>query len=230
MIRTANQARVLVFDLDDTLYPEHDFVASGFQAVDEELRRKRIAGFLPVAQELFQSGLRGKIFDAVLAQLGVSSSPELIAELVQVYRSHTPRLRLYPDAKWVLEHYAGERLGLVTDGISQTQRNKVRALGLEKCFAAVVYTDELGPERSKPSAVPFQTIATMLGIEGETHRLVYVADNPSKDFLAPNQLGWTTVRIQRGAGEYSKLQPVANSYSAHHEIPSLEALPQVLHD
>jgi putative hydrolase of the HAD superfamily len=227
MIQRADKNAVIVFDLDDTLYPECDFVASGFQAVDEELKRRNIHGFFPVASQLFQAGKRRTIFDAALAQLGVDANPKLIAELVEVYRSHAPRLQLFPDAQWALDRY-GAKLGLLTDGISRTQRNKVRALGLDARFAAAVYTSDLGEGLGKPSPVPFQTIAAMLGMQTEMHRLVYVADNPKKDFIAPNQLGWLTIRIQRGTGEYSALEPVEQSHVAQCEIHTLEELAKIV--
>jgi putative hydrolase of the HAD superfamily len=228
VIKSASQKLVIVFDLDDTLYPEHEFVASGFQAVDEELGRRGIHGFLPVARKLFDEGLRGTIFDAALIQLDVPFTPELIAELVETYRSHVPQLQLFPDASWALNRYASTTLGLLTDGISRTQRNKVLALGLMTRFAATIFTDELGPGLRKPSLVPFQRISAHLEVQPETHRLVYVADNPKKDFVAPNQLGWMTIRIQRGIGEYCKLDPIDQRHAPQHEINTLEELPQVL--
>jgi putative hydrolase of the HAD superfamily len=230
MIQAVDQHAVIVFDLDDTLYPEYDFVISGFQAVDEDLRRRNIQGFFPVARKLFQDGLRGTIFNAALGQLGIAHDPKLVDALVEVYRSHTPRLQLFPDARWILEHFGTTttKVGLITDGFGQTQRNKVQALGVEGRFAATIYTADLGPGQGKPSLTPFQNIAVMLGMQDEMHRLVYVADNPKKDFMAPNQLGWKTIRIQRGIGEYTALQPAEEKYAPHHEIHTLEALPQIL--
>ncbi|HTQ40744.1 MAG TPA: HAD family hydrolase [Pirellulales bacterium] len=229
MIHGVDRNAVIVFDLDDTLYPEHDFVASGFQAVDEELRRRSIQGFFSTAQKLFQGGLRGTVIDVALAQLGVETTPKLIAELVEIYRSHNPRLQLFPDARWVLEHFGTTtKMGLLTDGFGRTQRNKVRALGLDSRFTATMYTDDLGPEQRKPSLVPFQKIAGALGMQDEPQCLVYVADNPKKDFIAPNQLGWLTIRIQRGSGEYSALEPVEKNHAAKCEIHTLEQLPNIL--
>jgi putative hydrolase of the HAD superfamily len=229
VIQSSARNTVVVFDLDDTLYPEHDFVISGFQAVDEELRRRDIDGFFPTAQRLFQGGLRGTIFNAALEKLNVEPTAKLVSELVQIYRNHTPRLQLFPDARWALNHYsASAPIGLLTDGFAQTQRNKVRALGLDTRFRAAMYTGDLGPEQQKPSLVPFQKIATLLGIQEIGQRMVYVADNPKKDFIAPNQLGWLTVRIQRGTGEYTALEPLEKHHAAHHEICTLEELPQIL--
>jgi putative hydrolase of the HAD superfamily len=228
MIRPA-APHILVFDLDDTLYREHDFVLSGFQAVDRRLQATGIHGFGVVAQSLFMSGQRGNVFDEALKQLSVTPEKSLIAELVETYRSHAPILTLFSDAEWALSHYgSNSRIGLLTDGFATTQRNKVKALGLENRFAATMFTDDLGREHWKPSRLPFERIATILEAPSAAERFVYVADNPRKDFVAPNELGWTTVRVRRPGGEYSALEPQQETHSPKFEIENLEQLPSVL--
>jgi putative hydrolase of the HAD superfamily len=140
-----------------------------------------------------------------------------------------PRLTLFPDALWALDYF-GQRskIALLTDGFAAVQRNKVKGLGLENTFAAYIYTDELGRDAWKPSQTPFLKIAAMLEMQDTMESLVYVADNPTKDFIAPNQLGWTTVRVRRSGGEYSALEPRDDSHAPRHEISSLEELPGVL--
>src|SRR3546814_20288325 len=86
---------VIVLDLDDTLYLERDYVLSGFRAVGNWLEaHHEIRTFAGSATELFEAGRRGDIFDAALARLGVSPSPEMIQRLVAVYREHRPAIRL----------------------------------------------------------------------------------------------------------------------------------------
>ncbi len=54
--------RAVVFDLDDTLYPERAYVLSGFHAVaawaEEQLKIPRRLGFAELRQ-LFEDGVRG---------------------------------------------------------------------------------------------------------------------------------------------------------------------------
>jgi putative hydrolase of the HAD superfamily len=228
MIRTADQ-RMIIFDLDDTLYREHEFVFSGFQAVGRHLQATGVQGFAELAQQLFAAGQRGNVFDEALKQLAVPIEKATISELVETYRSHMPTLSLLPDAEWALSHYGGStRIGLLTDGFAATQRNKVRALGLADRFAATVFTDDFGRENWKPSRIPFERIATILGLPANSEQLVYVADNPRKDFVAPNALGWTTVRVRRPGGEYSALEPQDETHAPAFEINNLEQLPTVL--
>lgn len=191
----------IVFDLDDTLYLERDYAYSGFSAVADWLERTYgIGGFAEQARAAFSQGERKRVFDAALAALGVDPKPALIAELVQTYRSHQPDICLAEDAQRFLARWPGDHpLALLTDGFHQSQRNKVAALGLDGVrFSPIVYTDAWGSTYWKPHRRGFEFIASELGLPPAA--LVYVADNPAKDFIAPRALGWRTVRIARPAG------------------------------
>jgi putative hydrolase of the HAD superfamily len=192
----------LVFDLDDTLYPERMFVLGGFRAVDAWLSAQdAVNGFYDIAVRLFDEGCRGHVFDLALASLGVAHDAESIARLVSVYREHEPILTLHDDARWALERFRDtHRLGLLTDGYLATQRRKVRALGIESSFDVIVYSDAYGRECWKPSPVPYRAIMQRLGRPGDC--CTYISDNATKDFTSPRELGWTTVQIRRADGEY----------------------------
>lgn len=194
---------VVVFDLDDTLYLERDYVRSGFRAVDAWLASRGILGFFGEAWANFENGLRGKAFDRALEALGVTVDSAYIAQLVNVYRSHDPTLTLLDDATWALDRLraAGHRLALLTDGYLEMQQRKVQALSLAPRMDAVVYSDALGRAHWKPSPAAYEAVLNALGCAGE--RCVYVGDNPRKDIVSPRALGWTTVRVIRDGGEHS---------------------------
>lgn len=221
---------VLVFDLDDTLYSEREFVLSGFAAVDAWLaQRHGLAGFGAEATRLFEAGTRGRIFDEALRRLAVDGAGELVPHLVDVYRGHAPRISLLEEARWALQHFHGRlRLGLITDGHAATQRNKFAALGVSRYFAHVVFTDDLGRANWKPSPLPFRDVMDRLGCAGD--ECVYVGDNPVKDFVAPNALGWLTVQIRRGNGEYGTVDTgaLAPCHRPHLTIQSLYELESLL--
>jgi putative hydrolase of the HAD superfamily len=218
-----NNIKMLVFDLDDTLFPEREFVLSGFQAVNDWVKSKyRIFNFFDVAWKLFCEGQRGKIFDQTLDCLEIKYEPSLIQELVQVYREHKPAISLHEDAKWMLDHYKFEKqLGLITNGFLKTQQNKVKALGIESRFHEIVYCDAYGFVNWKPSLVPYQQMMKFTGFEGDNY--IYVGDHPYKDFVAAKKLGWLTLRICRQDGEYANV--IADeSFDAHFKIRSLYEL------
>ena len=219
--------RVLVFDLDDTLYPECDYVRSGFEAVDRWLRDQHgVTGFNEVAVAHFQAGRRGNIFDLSLEQLGMAREPALISRLVTVYREHKPAIRLHEDAAWALDHFRPRmKLGVITDGQLVTQQRKVAALGIEPKVDRIIYSDAFGRENWKPSTVPYCKLIEAMGCNHA--ECVYVADNVEKDFLAARRLGWRTIQIRRPNGEYCSRQ-ASSDYQAEEQIASLRELMDLL--
>jgi putative hydrolase of the HAD superfamily len=194
--------RVVVFDLDDTLFPEWQYIFSGFRAVDRWLvQNRQRAGFFDHAKALFDAGARGNIFDRALKELGLRAEKSLIDELVRVYREHPPALTLYDDARWAISFFrARGPLGLLTDGYLVAQQNKFAALNIAEAFQSVVFSDALGRDCWKPSPVPYRKI--MSDIPGAPADYVYIADNPKKDFIGARALGWQTIQIARPEGIY----------------------------
>ncbi|MFN3147736.1 MAG: HAD family hydrolase [Paracoccaceae bacterium] len=216
----------LVLDLDDTLFAERDFVRSGFEAVGRMMEGQGAAGFGAICWRLFETGVRGDIFDRALAEIGGNATPDTIAALVACYRGHTPRIALAEDAARLLDRLdaAGQRFAVVTDGPLQMQRAKLAALGLDRRAAAAICTDRWGRDGWKPNERGFRAAAETLG-QGP---FVYVGDNPVKDFIAPRRMGWLAVRLRRAGGEHAEAEPDGPNAAPHAEIASLDALDDVL--
>lgn len=202
--------KAILFDLDQTLYPEADFVRSGFRAVAVHLAQHcgGEAGALAEEMEsiLWREG-RGRVFDLLHARhrWGARVSPETMLHL---YRTHVPKLRLHADAAALLAGLTGP-LGLVTDGHATAQHNKICALGLEARFGALVCTADLGAHAAKPAPTGFRVCLERLGVAATD--AIYVGDDPAKDFAAPRTLGMRTVRVVRqiesGFGWFSTGEP-----------------------
>ena len=144
---------VLVFDLDDTLYPEREFALSGFRAAGRWAAAELgIDGLDAEMTRLLDDGHLGKLFTIALAEKAPSHTPEQLAGLLEAYRNHEPQLVLFEDAAWALSHFADKaRLGMITDGTHAMQARKVAALGIAPRFQEIVYTHALGGrEFSKP--------------------------------------------------------------------------------
>ena len=190
----------LVFDLDDTLYLERDYVRSGFQAVDAWVSSIGITKFAEYAWQLFESGQRREVFNNVLARRGWDPTPDLVARMVHIYRHHAPRITLLDDAHDCLATLETRRaevhLALISDGALISQARKVEALELKKRFRQIILTDRWGRRFWKPHPRAFRQVERRV----PWCRFVYIADNPAKDFTAPKQLGWSTVRVRRKGG------------------------------
>jgi putative hydrolase of the HAD superfamily len=186
---------VVCFDLDDTLVSECDYVESGLlaagEALDAELPGPSPSG--PWLVALWRKERAPDAFQRLLRERGLSE--ELwVPRLKQVYRSHEPALRLREGASELVDAIARSsgRLALVTDGHASAQRAKWSALRLPAPFHPVVFTDDMGRRFWKPHPWGFEQV--MSAHPGA--RFVYVADNPAKDFIAPNRLGWTTIMVR----------------------------------
>lgn len=218
--------KAVIFDMDDTLYPEHEYVKSGFKAVDDFLLGKNIQGFYRLASDYFENGRRGKIFNEVLDTLNISYKEQDITELINVYRNHHPKISLFEDARQLINDLSSEYpLGLITDGYVNTQRNKVNALKLKEDFKKIIITDELGREHWKPSKLPYEIMKEYFNVYHS--ELVYIGDNVKKDFVTAKKLGWTTIQIIRETGEYYN-HPIDDKFKANYQLKSLLEVKDIL--
>jgi putative hydrolase of the HAD superfamily len=204
----------VIFDLDDTLFDEMDFCRSGFQAAAQHIATLSDAhsanDVFTALWKCFATGDRGSTFNVALTELGIPYDDRLIGKLVEIYRTHRPTLTLPPESRATLEDLKDKyTLGLLTDGFLPTQRLKVQALGIEHCFKAILYTEELGREFWKPSPRGFEKLLEMLDACPE--QAVYVADNETKDFIAPNRLGLLTIQLLRPKGLYRQPSPLPDA-------------------
>jgi len=196
----------VVFDLDDTLFLERDYVRSGFQAVSNWLAAHHgILGFFDVAWAQFDAGVRGNVFDRTLDALGVGVTSSLIANLVQQYRMHQPAIDMLVDAKGCIARLrcASLRLAIVSDGPAPSQRAKAHAVDAAEWADPVILTADLGAGFSKPHVRAFELVEHLTDCSGA--ECAYVADNPVKDFAGPALLGWHTVRVRRTDGLHANV-------------------------
>ena len=206
----------IIFDLDDTLYSEKEYVKSGFKAVSDYL-----GGFYE--ERLWHFFELGRpAIDELLKELRREAEK---IKVLEIYRSHKPSIHLYPD---VLETIAelkrsNIKIGLITDGRPEGQRNKITALGLENCSSAslcslgsssdysftslfddVIITDELGGiQFRKPCDIAFRMLLTRWKLSA--NEVAYVGDNVNKDFQAPNQLGMKSIWFKNKDGLYTQV-------------------------
>jgi putative hydrolase of the HAD superfamily len=212
---------ILTFDLDDTLYDEQSFVNSGFIKVAEYINETY--GIHPDAAldimryELATNG-RGKVFDKLLMAYKVFST-SAVRKCVSVYRLHHPDINLNPDALQCLDRFRHFNKYIVTDGNKIVQRNKIKALGVAHWMKKIFITHEYGKKNAKPSAYCFKRIAQIEDTIPEN--IVYIADNPQKDFINIKKLGFKTIRIRQGMFSGLDLGP---DYEAHFTIDSLDEL------
>jgi putative hydrolase of the HAD superfamily len=172
--------KTIVFDLDDTLINEIEFLKSAFKEIANNLDSRNDLLF----DQMFQwHQNKENVFNKLLQVYECS-----IEELKNSYRSHVPNFDpISQNRQFLLDLKAQSHfLGLITDGFSLTQRKKIKALDIENIFDLIIISEEFGSE--KPNLKNFEIFHKF-----KTENYYYIADNTSKDFVAPNQLGWQTI-------------------------------------
>jgi len=212
----------VVFDLDDTLFPEADFVRSGRVAVAAHLEAEY--GATDALAVLERSALLQprRSFDLALASLGLEQTTASVAELIEVYRAHSPKgLAMYPDAQRLLDALVGHaNLAIVTDGWASSQLGKLDALRIGDLFDPIICTFDRGDSWRKPSTLAFQEIQDYYGATAID--CLYVGDNRSKDLGGPAELGWTTVLVHRPLGVHRDADP--SEHRIDYELDNLDEL------
>lgn len=201
--------RMVVLDLDDTLYPEAEFVRGGFRAAGARLDalEGRATGAARVFLDILEREGVSRVFDKGLAALGLPCDPEQVADLVRAFRGHTPDVRPFPGVPEMLDRLRarGLRLGLLSDGPLAVQEAKWKALGLGGRFEVVVFTDALGGRGTwKPHPAGFEAVERLSGLAGPD--LCMVGDRPRHDLVPAAARGWRTVRM-RWPGAYHAADP-----------------------
>lgn len=217
--------KVIVFDLEDTLYQEIDFLKSGYHAVADYLTRNLgISDLYEEMMEAYQAGEKD-VFQKVLDKHHLTLDK---SELLDIYRYHIPQIHLDGMVRSVLEQLQGNcHLALITDGRPKTKKNIINALGLSDFFdgSDIYISEEVGHLKTAPYS--FEKIM-------ETYpqsQYVYVGDNPIKDFLVPNRLGWMTVcLLDHGQNIHSQDFSLATEFLPQRKIKVITELIDIIND
>ena len=204
-------SKIFVFDLDDTLYSERDFEKSGIEYVYNYFEIKHVS-----LDSILNN--RKNWIDQII---NVTNKEITIQMVLDLYRCHLPSIELYKDSKVFLDMLLsnGYEMSLITDGRSITQRNKLKALGIESYFKNIVISEEVNSE--KPSEYNFNLVMNNKCREN----YIYIADNPQKDFITPNKLDWTTIcLLDRGQNVHKQIFNNSIEYNPHFIINSFDEI------
>lgn len=173
--------KYIIFDLDDTLAYEIDYLKSAYKEIAQFIDSSNWKQLYHKMISWYRHG--ENVFEYLNKLYRVD-----ISELLKIYRHHFPQITLINGAKEVLTNIKNSeyKLGLITDGRSITQRNKLKALGIEMLFDKIIISEEFGT--TKPHENNYEVF-----VSNDIQEYFYVADNPKKDFITPNKLGWTSI-------------------------------------
>lgn len=210
--------KVFVFDLDDTLYKEIDFLKSAYREIADWLSASfHVSDAYDYMLSCYQRG------ENVFLNTNEKYNLQIeLSEYLTRYRGHVPHISLLEEVRQVLYQLKIENdvLGIITDGREITQSNKIAALGLEEYIQRenCIISECFG--YSKPA------LEAYLFFQNKYPDCIYyyIGDNMEKDFIAPNKLGWTTVCLLDNGMNIHKQRKVDVQKSPLYFISSLKEL------
>ena len=222
MSAEGNAIKAVIFDLDDTLISEYEFVASGYAFVSERLEKRLDHKAAEIEARLWELSKEtySNAFNRLFDSYGISYTKEEIRELILAYRNHPAATRFYPDAPGTLKALKERKIltGIISDGDPGRQRNKISSAidgmtgdhafasdeadsPVDYWFDEIILNDEFGGALyRKPNPKGFYEMASRLGVDPS--EMIYVGDNPAKDFHISADLPVRTARIIRENGIY----------------------------
>lgn len=191
-----------IFDLDDTLFQEIDFLKSAYREIADDLS-------VVTKEDVYEEMLRRyqnkeDVFSWIIARYGDRVSELTLERLLKTYREHIPQIRMAKEVEFFLATLKKNKvpMGLITDGRSVTQRNKLKALGIDQYFEDVIISEEFGTSKPHPD--------NFLYFEKKYpgKRFYFIGDNTSKDFIVPLQLGWICICIKDNGQNIHAQHPI----------------------
>lgn len=193
--------KVVLFDLDDTLYLERDYVYSGYKVVANFIGEK----YSLLSDDLYFKMIElskesySNVFNRLFNFYDIKIDNNELKKIIGIYKNHFPNIKLCKDSEKAINILLekGIRLGLITDGDSIQQRNKINALKIEKYFEKIIITDELAPNREfwKPNKKAFEI--TVDFFKEEPRNMLYIGDNLNKDPFGALEVGINFKQIRR---------------------------------
>lgn len=194
-----NPIRALLFDLDDTLYSRNAAFRRWAQAfvcddaglaVDDPRYREAVERIIDLDEWGYSP--RKAFFGQIKEDHHLSQSVD------QLYESYRQRfldhMRAEEETQLLLATLkeAGVPFGIITNGATSRQGQKIRFLGLDQLTSCIFISEHFGCE--KPDSAIFLAAATCLG--HEPGDILFVGDNPWKDICGARQAGMQTAWLR----------------------------------
>jgi putative hydrolase of the HAD superfamily len=207
----------VLFDLDDTLHDDTYAFTSAAEEVAREIAAEHNVDALALKQAYIAEaegfwhrltpeqlrnrlvGLRRTMWSAALGRVGIED-PDIAERSAHRYHEYRKKyFAVFPGAIDVLRtlRERGMRLGILTNGFSETHREKIALLQIGEYFDAIFIADEVG--MIKPDPLLFAHACTTLG--SAPARAAMVGDRYERDVRGALDAGlfavWLNVRREQ---------------------------------
>lgn len=161
---------------------------------------------------------RGEVFDKALREQLIEN-PSLAQELAETWENTRRKSqRLMPDAVETLARLSGYKIGLLTNGAPDLQREKLAYSNLGSFFQAVAVSGEHGIGKPKPEI--FHKLLAELGVEA--NEAAMVGNSLERDIAGANAASIPSIWLKvAGSEEHFETTPTFT-------INGLVELPKVL--
>ena len=200
---------IVLFDLDDTLHDDTYAYRSAAEEVAREIAAEHgvdalalkdayiaeAEGFWhrlsPADLNVKLAGLRASMWQSALDSVGIGD-PALAGRSAQRYNAYRVKyFTMFPGAVDLLRTLRdrGIKLGIVTNGLSETHREKIALLEIGQYFDAIFLSDEVG--MVKPDPLLFAHACRTLG--GAPAHAAMVGDRYDRDIRGALEAGLYTI-------------------------------------
>lgn len=191
--------KLVVFDLDGTLYDADAYFRPAFRTISQFLAPRLGDSPASIEKRLWavrrkKGSMYKRLFNDVLSGYGIKDDL-LVKRLVKFFHAAPiDGIRPYADALRAVKKLKETRhLGILTHGNRKKQDRKIRKLGLAKYFDFVVSAKDQGLGKSDP-----RIYRKLLARNYRADEIAYIGDNPKTDFAGCRKIGIRTVRLLRG--------------------------------
>ena len=179
--------QIIIFDLDDTIYPQKNYDNPALLSVSKYLSKKilldekKIFLNLRRIKPLRRGKKPNKIFDSFLQKFSKNENKILVKKLVNIFQSYScTELKNSPSLKKTLgELCIYKDLFLVTNGNLNRQLKKIKYLGISKYFRKIFILDGV-KKKLKPSINDVNYLVKYLN-KNKKKKAVFVGDNLVSD-------------------------------------------------
>ena len=198
MKKISKDIKSYIFDLDYILFNEDLYYFAVFEKMSTFLNydseKLNLMKKYYIKNKLISKDMLGDTLKSLSLY-----TPQLQEKFFEFYKTVYKPLSLYRDSREVISvlRKKNYKIGIITNGTLQAQKNKIKCLGIERFFDEILYAREFGKRYEKPDIKPFIEICKRLKIK--PYQSAYIGDNPVIDFIGAKKVGFVTIRVLRGA-------------------------------
>jgi putative hydrolase of the HAD superfamily len=220
-----NKIKLIIIDLDDTIYSEYDFIQSGFQALASDIMFycHHDRTFLVKKMNEYYLEDKKRVFNNLISFLNIEKIYS-VSKCIETYKFHKPIIKPYQDFFSFYKKISLNKINLVllTDGTIQQQKNKVIGLGIKDYFKSIYYSDYYGIDYRKPNPEIYNRIIKDFKVSVD--EVIVIGDNPNKDFFCRKTLGICSIQIIRPNAIYANEIAYLDDIKPERVIHSLDEI------